>query len=365
MLVYITSTGMSILFAYISEHICRSSHIKENAAMFLRKLFSFFSFLPLFLVSMIRFDVGRDFLSYRDLYIHPSVYTMYAEKGVLGEKGFVLFNNILHLISNNPQIFFVASSLVICSAYYIAIYRESLSPPYSILLFVIGKDFFISMTGIRQYMAIAIAICSIPLIKKGKKIKAFAVLALAATFHTSILAFILIYIMFYIEIPPKVGWMMTIVTTFASNTLLKIIVPILRKYNIYFTYFARGIDKYNSSRNTALEVLLISLSFYVFLCYIYPSVKKNQNLKLMYSAVLYGLLVSTMSPVLPMSSYRLTWFMNAFIVLYTPEAIKASGNRRFQQLMYFFITISYFGATIYALFISKHQGVLPYKTIWG
>ena len=357
---------ISVLFAYMSTHIGKSPQIKKNSAIFLKKLFAFLSFLPLTIISMVRYDVGRDFLSYRYLFSHYTQYEVqYVEKGIFGERAFVVFNKLLHLFSDNPQVFFVVSSVMICAAYFIAIYRESISPAYSVLLFVISKDYFISLTGIRQYMAIAIAIFSLPLIKNKKWIQAFAVILIAATFHTSILAFLLIYIIYLIEIPPVVGCGITVVIAAFSTVFLRVLSPVLSKFNLYSKYFSNGLDIYNPDRNVALEVLLISLAFYILLCYEYKKINRSKNFRLLYSAVLYSLLISVMTPVLPMSSYRLTWYMNVFIVLYIPETIKMIRNKKIQKFIYYMILISYTGVTLYSLYVIQRLDVLPYQTIWS
>ena len=366
MIVYITGTALSIIFAYISTHISKSHEVNNSSAAVIKSLFAFLSFLPLAVISMIRFNVGIDFMEYRNIYITlDKASQFYASKGFFGENGFILLFRVLKYFSDNPQLFFIVTSIFICGSYYILIYKESVSPAYSALLFVICKDFFLSLTGIRQYIAISIAIYSLPLIKRKKWIPTIVILLIAATFHTSVLVFILIYIMNLINIKPLTGWGIVVITAAASRSILRLMIPLLRQFNLYYRYFARGLDTYNSTGNAALEVLLISLSFYILLCYEYNSAKHSENFKLLYNAVLYSLIISVMTPVLPMSSYRLTWYMNVFIVLYLPEALQLMPSKKLRQIASFFVIMAFFGVIIYILYINPRLHFLPYQTIWS
>lgn len=357
MAVYITATVLSILFAYISLKIKKYDKLNRNATIIFSRTFAFLSFMPLTFVMAVRYYVGTDYGSYYSFFYSMPEYV---------ESGYRLLNNVLNIFFDDPQSIFIVSAVIICGCYFYLIYKESASPVYSILLFVLCKDYFIAMNGMRQYLATAIMILALPYIKEKKIIKSLIFLIIAFLFHKSIIIFVPLYILYIIEIPPLVSGFAIIATYFLSYAIRGFVFPILARFGFYNNYFTGTYA--NTTENFSWTYTLIFLCFFILLAYEYKEVKQCNELKLLYSGIVLALFITSLSAVMPTNFTRLTWHMNSLIVIYTPLAIKKLdlkiSKTSVSNVIGGVILVAYALVTIPDI-LSGNQGVLPYQTIWS
>lgn len=354
MTVYITGTAMSVLFAYISTHIANSQQLKPNGKKTYPAIFAVLSFLPLTIIMAVRYNVGTDFRAYWRAYLYPSNYM---------ETGYLLLTKLLRFFSYDPQTIFIVAAIIICTGYFFAIYKESIAPAYSVLLFVLCRDYFIAMNGMRQYIAAAIMLFAVPCIKNKNWAKALIVLAIAFLFHKSVVVFIPLCVLYMIEIPPLVGGGLVLGTYLFSSVVRQFILPLLSNFGFYINYFSSSFYG-NREGDFNWFYTLVFLSFFILLSYEYKNVKAIKELKLMYSAVLLSLLIISLSAVMPSNVYRLTWYMNPILVIYIPSATKALHNKKLRWFMNVAIVVAYAVVTIPAILEGTHD-VLPYQTFWN
>lgn len=358
MFVYIIGTVISVLFTYIASNIGKSYHLQSKAKLVLPKFFAFLSFFTLAFIMAVRYNVGTDFLGYERSYVNG--YTGYISV----EPGFLFLMDTLKKISKNPQTIFIATSIIICSAYFIMIYKESVLPWYSVLMFVLCKDYFISMNIIRQYVATSIAIFSIPYYKKKEWVKVALILMMAFMFHKSVVVFLIVYVLNIFEITPVVVTAILTVMVVAAEIIRKYLLIILQKIDFYAGYFSSLSHFNNKERYFNWPNAVIFLCLFIMLAYEYNSVKKSQELKLMYTGVIYSLGILLLSFVLPTVVERLSWHMNSLIILYTPLAVRSIHNKKIGKFLKIAIPISYAYATFYKI-LAGNQDVLPYQVFWN
>lgn len=356
MSVYIIGTSLSMLFAYIATHISYTNQLRSMEIKMLKKLFIFLSFLPLTAIMAFRYDVGTDFKSYESIFLHGAIKRM--------EKGYVALNEFLKMFTHNPQIVFIISAIIICTGYFFLFYKESINPAYSILLFVISKDYFMSLNGMRQYIATAIILFAVPSMRKKKWKSVLIALLIAFLFHRTSIIFLLLYILYHFEIPPVIAVSTAIATLFASSTLLHFMERILRYWGYYNAYFVNESDYYNNMRGINYTFALVYISFFILLSYKYSAVKTSDSLKLMYSAVTVELLLIGLSPAMPTNFHWVMFHLNSIIAAYTPQLIKSVQNRFIKYAANTVIIVAYSAMTIVAI-TNGNQDVLPYQSIWS
>lgn len=356
MLVYFSGTILSVFFAYVNLKLNSKKQNNNLEKCVMPGIFAFLSFVPLTFIMAVRYCVGSDYLSYWYFFHYTPKYV---------ESGYRLFNDILRTFFDSPQCVFVISSLIICGSYFYMIYRESISPIYSILMFVLSKDYFIAMNGVRQYMATAIMVLALPYIKEKKTLRFLICLLIAFHFHKSIIIFIPLYLLYIIDISPLFGGTAIVLVYFLSHSVRNFIFPILRSLGFYSNYFANSYANIFENFNWAYT--LIFLCFFILLSFEYKSVKQNKELKLLYSAILLSLLILSLSAVMPSNVHRLTWHMNILIIIYTPLAIKKLklyiSKVSISNIIGIIILVAYALVTIPQL-LNGNQTVLPYRTIW-
>lgn len=357
MLVYISVTVLSILFAYISVKINNDKQIDNSGRYFMHKLFALLSFVPLTVIMAVRYYVGTDYGSY---------YSFFYSVPQFVESGFRLLVDVTKTFSNDPQSVFVVSAVIICGGYFYMIYKESVLPVYSILLFVLCKDYFIAMNLVRQYIATVIIMFAFPYIKEKKIFQSLAFLVIAFFFHKSVIIFIPLYILYIIEIPPLVSGIAIISTYFLSYAIRDFVFPLLVRFGFYNNYFT-GLYA-NAGENFTWAEMLIFLCFFILLSYEYKEVRQYKELRLLYSGIVLALLITSLSAVMPTNFTRLTFYMNSLIVIYMPFAIKKLdikiSNKSFNNVVGNAILIAYAVVTFWQISYGN-QTVLPYQTIWS
>ena len=361
MTVYVIGTVLSMICSYISCNLKSGTSLKYEGTIgregfkILSTFFAFLSFIPLTAIMAFRYDVGTDFLPYQDIYL-------YSTREI--EPGFDLLNKILRSFSNDPELFFLVSSVWICGCYYISVYRFSVSPVYSILLFVTLSDYFIAMNGIRQYMAIGVTMFAIPYIVERKFFKTLIIVLAAMTIHKSAIVFLIVYFIYEIPIKPVAVGLSFTLLYFLAPMILQLVMPLLNRFGFYIHFFSVTSIYRNQGFGLALAMLLIYLSFFLFLSFEYRSISVDNDLRLLYSAVVSGLFLVSISAVMPTTYSRLLWYCNAFIILFVPRAVKAIPNRKYRYAIGTAIIFCCTAQMIYTIVIKGSHEVLPYQSVF-
>ena len=108
------------------------------------------------------------------------------------EKGFLYFNKSLLFFSGDQQFLLFVSSLVMLGAVFFCFYKYSRYIALSVFLYATDLYFF-HLTGMRQGLAMALLILSIPFVQQRRLIWFVLLVWLASTFHHSALLFLIIY----------------------------------------------------------------------------------------------------------------------------------------------------------------------------
>lgn len=125
-----------------------------------------------------RYDVGKDHLSYLDGYINPSLHKEY-------EPLFALLNDTLSNEGIHPVIFFAICAFIqVFCLFYFMKDRKFLYPSLVVSLFM-GQFFIHWMNGIRQDIAGCVFLCSITYIVNKKYIMYLFFVLISVGFHYS------------------------------------------------------------------------------------------------------------------------------------------------------------------------------------
>lgn len=150
-----------------------------------------------FIVGFRDYGVGNDTIVYSDMYVgllnHDLKYLFNSHPYSHLEKGFVLYEWLLHKISGNPTFLFSVTALIEFMSIEYWLKNNSDTPLYGLLVFVcMFLTFF--MTGLRQSLAIAILLFAYDALKKDK-LKYFILLTgIAASIHMSSIMFLWYYV---------------------------------------------------------------------------------------------------------------------------------------------------------------------------
>jgi hypothetical protein len=190
------------------------------------------TFFIIFLFSALRFDVGYDYSMYYELiegnikYFEDQINRIeYLPRKIIFLSSFLGFS----------QLFFIISSFIITFFFYKAIKENSLDPKLSTLIFICFPIFFyMSLSVVRQYIAIAMIFYGFRFIKERKILHFFCLVLLAMLFHKSAIIALPLYFLygnFYIN--KKIIVFIYILSFFSSKFLVFFVTLLSERYAIY------------------------------------------------------------------------------------------------------------------------------------
>jgi hypothetical protein len=245
----------------------------------------------------------------------------YYELGIGKDPGYLAFQKIVQIFTNEYQVFLFVIAIIFFSALGNFIYKNTTRLNDAIIAFVIYSVLFysfFSITGHRQTIATAATLYGYELIKKKRLFKFLFLIILASTIHKSVLIFIPFYFVVHIK-----------KTKITYNVAL-ILFPFFMIYrNSLADYFKvlGGYENFETIEETGTYTftamfLLISI---VAIFRNTTILKNNINAKHFYNAFVIALLLIPLTWVNP-NGMRVVQYFSIFMLLFIPEIIFSFEN---------------------------------------
>lgn len=189
------------------------------------------AFILIFIFCAIRFDVGYDYSMYYEL-IEGNIkyFTAQINRIEYLPRQLVLFSSFIKFY----QFFFIVTSFIITYFFYKSIKENSEDKWLSTLIFVCFPIFFfMSLSVIRQFIAIAIIFYSFKFIKRREFWKYLAVIICCFFIHNSSILALPIYFIYGNFINKKIIVFIYLLGFFSSKTLAFLIELSSERYSIY------------------------------------------------------------------------------------------------------------------------------------
>lgn len=370
MAIYICATIFSVLFAFFasrkpvfqkqtipSKYIISTEKNTKIGFYFLASL----SFLPLFLVSAFRYNVGKDYAgTYRvgfEVIASGNDYKNF-------EIGFKLINKFVLLFTRDYAGLFIVTALLFCFFIYKAIYSQSINPAFSIFLLVTSGFYFYSMNAVRQCIAVAIFFYAVPYIENKKFIKYLFWILLASTIHLVALIFIPVYFIGNL----KLSLLKTVIFLGISAAVL----PLVQKFIYYiisFTKYSSYINSVYDTTERGYVMPLINFTIILF-AYYYLHVREKDDgfderkYRLLLNLQIVAAFLSLCLGVFPLASRLFLSFFYVQIFL-VPLIVAQEKKRRVRVVIEFIILALYIVYFIYTVGAQNANSVLPYQTIFS
>lgn len=180
--------------SYVSVDLCEK---KECVTKYSRVIAFIFAFILIFVAGFR--ERFWDTTDYRLMYseIGNDINNVFNDTVPRVEKGYLLFNYLLNLISSDSQFLLIVASLITNGLFIKTIFTETEDAPFSLFLYLVS-GFLGTMNGLRQMLAAAVVFSYG--VKWAKKEKSFIndigmllCILLMSTFHKSVLICIPIY----------------------------------------------------------------------------------------------------------------------------------------------------------------------------
>ncbi|KMK51135.1 hypothetical protein RO21_07985 [[Actinobacillus] muris] len=300
-------------------------------------------------ISAIRYHVGTDFPSYEEIFLDPESHDRI-------EIGFIGLIKILKLFSDDPQILFLVTSMII---YYpiVKLYKTYESVAFIICWFLIF--YFPSLNQIRQVIAITILTYSI---KHINNFKSYILLILvASSFHITGFIGILFILLRKIYIR-YIFILMLISPLFIYVHITNILanLPIIR--DSYYIFYLIDENIYAGSQTLSFGGIFRLVIPFLFV-YIYR-INKSPHIILIKNA----LLIYTILYFLSINFYILYRVYSIFQIFIPIACIYLIKDKKYKLLVYLYIIILIiiFQKNIFEQSISSVIGnsIYPYQTIF-
>ncbi len=291
-----------------------------------KKYFLFFSFLSIALVVGLRgSSVGEDTIHYsEELYnvflqmswkavlTHPEgvVWSIWGESI---EYLFAILYKLVQLFKGSGQVFILVVALITCNQFARFIYRNiNKHVFFATLVFLLDSLYMGAFNGIRQMLALSIAINAYEYVEKKEYKKAFLIILVAFFIHSSAIIMLPFLMLHFVKNYRKgvvIIVAVSIVAPLSINVVAAVVTKLIPKYSAYF------MENYwtNSIKGTLiLWAILIVLIVYLFA---YGIKNKDEFFGIM-GAILYmtvelmGLRISAFT--------RITYYFRVFLLMFFP-----------------------------------------------
>lgn len=279
------------------------------------------------------------------------------------DRGYILFNKLISLISKDRQFFLGACAFVSIFPVLFSAYKSKTNMLYATLIFMGIPVFPLLFSGLRQ--GIAVGLCSMALIfvRKRKIIPFIVFVVLATLFHFSAIIFIIAY--------PLYRWKVNRSIRYLSIATLPFFY--LFRYKLFNTFTSLFRENAVADNNNAIGLFLVFSLVYIFCCFFYDKDDEQQNglMNLFYFACICQAMGGVKSTVVRVGYY----FMLSLIIL-IPDILESSTDRERQHIfglkndksklaLSIIIISSFVIFGLYSLRNGTWSGSYPYHFYWN
>ncbi len=311
-------------------------------------------FTVLFGVSACRLNVGNDYAKYVEF-----MHLVYSHAYVPTEIGFNLLTDaIYHLCGfENYLLVFAVFAFATAAVFLAAIWQQSVSFIWSFSMFMLLGYYFQSISTVRYYFALAIALYSVRYVIERDWPKFVLLILIGSMFHKSLLVVLLLYILAGMKWKKWMGIVagcLCITFLFLKDQYLQLVIWLYPSYQ-NTEYLSGGTSYVNIAR--CLAVIILSLFYY------HEIIQGNRKNEFMFHCNIMALLLYVFCSFLPVIS-RIGYYLTVTQILLVPAILMNIPQDRQRKILK---TLTIVGCVGYFIMYMHHAGddgvrILPYQT---
>ena len=359
---YILAFVLSMLFATVAQSLKGKNDLEVVGGTFHFRSSCYcmlaLSFLPIFIVAAIRYEVGTDWFIYQDYY-----HRINAGVDSFSEKLFNLMNRLVYQTVDGFQWLVILVAFLSYFFLFKAIYDQSISIPLSLLIFFVSSSFFASLNQLRQAIAMPIMLYAYKYVRDKKPLRYLFWCIVASLIHVSSLVYLVVY--FVAKVKPSLRrYVITFGGCVVALPALHLLMEFLVKYTKYVWYSTSIFNSGSNANNFYLLGFVFQMIILVIMAY-YRFASDEQDavydglLNCYFLSVLTLLFTPVLSQVL-----RISQCFGYCQVLLIPRMINREKNRTRRIVLYALVIGLYAAKLIYDTYCLGWNGVIPYQTIF-
>lgn len=285
---------------------------------------------------------------------------------------YVLLCRILSLVSSEPQILVIVSSILVNIGLFLFISRVSIDPTMSVFAWFGLALFFTSMNGNRQTLAIVLCLNALYHLAKNKKsLRGWFLFSISVGIHPTSMIILLAFFGMFISDHFKNSRKVLIISSILSVGIalgyavgVKFLVQFFPRYLMYLS----GESTYSIFIGTGSgRIIILYIFLYGIIClWVF---KNSSNIleddlfsRRMLPAVIFGSIFGIMNSQNELIN-RMLWFYLAIFVSFIPSTIGKYRKPERIIIKYGIICV----LTVYCILslVENQNGVLPYVFFWS
>lgn len=294
--------------------------------------FIYASILLTLVMGLKKYTVGADWTQY--LYVYRNVIPSLALEDIVssGRTGFYGMACILHKFNVSDQNYIFIIGLILSVGFIYFFYQYSDNLFLTLYLHVTIGMFTMSMSGVRQSIAVVIVLLAFIYIERKKYLISVLLVLAAASFHVSAVAFFIVYLCVWNEVDFKRGVLLWAIVA-SSLAYRKLLVPILSFFTPaeYLSRISLLSDAYPI--NPMLVVIALAIPLACLLCRRFLGEKARSKNKTTFSVFYILACVNAFCTIMSLNSNllgRIGFYFQSFSIVLisnTVCGIKVKKNR--------------------------------------
>lgn len=313
--------------------------IKPEKNKSCKRKFIIVVFIVLIAISGLRSpEVGADTAQYCRYYSIIGMLNWNDVFSLRYEPGFILFCKLLYFINTDYQFLLIVSSIFILVPVGLLIYRYSKSPALSVTFFICLQNYAMSMSIMRQSIALGIVLLAIPLLLSKKKLPYALMVVIAAQFHISAWVMLVPLLVIYLKrnkISVRYYILASAICVLIAGALLNFGISL---FGETYTSYATSL-----SGNDGQQASILYFVFYLFLIFLavasgHRNVESNEDsLFLRLSAFTLPVCALTFVS----NAYtRFQYLFSIFLIISIPNFLHESKKSKEGLLMHYLVLLS-------------------------
>lgn len=352
---------LSGILSFLGLFVISKKKISKQTAL---KIFTYVAFISLVIFSGCRaLDIGNDTPMYVRYFNSVNGLNDISKYENRFEFLFRVFVCAIAQIFDSPHALLLISAFVIVFISFRVIYKTSVTPWYSVLMYIFLMFYYNSMCLLRQYIAVALTMAALCFLAEHKRIKFVILVVAGGLFHTSAFVVLIMLPLMILPFNKKKKWWYVVGAVGAALFIDKFIVFLVRLFPRYANYLNSQDYYLQNQLGTVIKIIVWAFLFFV-VDYIYDRYGDGTyEEKLEYFTALLGFSISLASLQGAILSRISTYFVIMFCIS-IPNALDKLPSRKTKYQLAAFILAGCFAYNMLIFVFRPYwSGVLPY-TFW-
>ena len=314
--------------AFLFYEMLKSVRIKMNNKDYTTKVFLVLAFIIPFIIFAFRdSSIGVDTQIYcRDFQYIANYSFLDLLKNGYGEYelGFLIFCRLLALISKNPIVLLIGSSLLINMLFARVIYKQKTLMLVSMFTYFFLGNYLYNLNIMRQAIATGIVLNAILVLIEKKYVKYMILVGIATTFHTfAIVSLIFIPAVIFIKTKKQLVLSCVVLGALILTTLEVVHVLVLRYFSHFDYYFRNNFHADQHFGATSFAYVAVEIFTVFLIIKNYEMEEENRAKIVVYSIGLvfaaFGLIMMPRFGIYE----RIAKFFQTFLIVAIPYALNS------------------------------------------